>query len=55
MKTIKEIKLINGEDKITLREPLPTEDIEKTRKELHAIYSCNRILFTFEEENNGNK
>ncbi|WP_321479751.1 hypothetical protein [uncultured Bacteroides sp.] len=47
---IKEAKLIADDDSHTIiSEPIETDDLERTRKELHAIYTCDRILFTFED------
>jgi hypothetical protein len=48
---IKEAKLIADDNShIIINGPIETVDLERTRKELHAIYRCERILFTFEEE-----
>ncbi|MBP1615959.1 MAG: hypothetical protein H6Q13_3407 [Bacteroidetes bacterium] len=48
---IKEAKLIADDNShIIINGPIETADLERIRKELHAIYRCNRILFTFEEE-----
>ncbi len=30
-----------------IREPITTNDIEETRKELHGVCQCDRILFTY--------
>ena len=30
-----------------IKTPITTSDIERTRKELHGVYQCDRILFTY--------
>ena len=30
-----------------IMEPITTNSIEKVRKELHDVYQCDRILFTY--------
>ena len=53
---IKEAKLIADDDShIIINEPIETDNLERTRKELHAIYTCDRILLTFEEKAHENK
>lgn len=32
-----------------IKTPIATNDIEKTRKELHDVYQCDRILFTYNQ------
>jgi len=53
---IKEAKLIADDDShIIINGPIETDDLERTRKELHATYTCNRILFIFEGKAHENK
>lgn len=33
-----------------LKDPIETDDIEQTRRELHQTVECDRILFTYEEQ-----
>lgn len=42
------VELKRGEKLIdVIRDPIITNSIERIRKELHAVYQCDRILFTY--------
>ena len=38
-----------------IKTPITTNDIEKTRKELHDVYQCDRILFTYNQNDHESK
>lgn len=44
------VKYIIGRNKTVLRQKIPTEDIERTRKELHNLVKCDTIYFTYDTE-----
>lgn len=46
---ITKAEYITGQTKVIYREPIPADDIEQTRRELHQIIVCDRILLTYEE------
>lgn len=46
---ITKAEYITGTTKEIHREPIPSDDIEKTRSELHQMIVCDRILLTYEE------
>lgn len=53
---IVKVELKRGDRLIdVIREPITTNNIEKVRKELHGIYQCDRILFTYNQNDYGNK
>lgn len=39
----------SGHEPVILREEIVTNDIEKTRKELHQAHRCDRVLFHYNE------
>lgn len=44
------VEYISEGVKTTCRQEIPTEDIEKTRKELHGLVKCDTIYFTYHTE-----
>ena len=45
---IVKVELKRGDKLVdVIKTPITTNDIEKTRKELHGAYQCDRILFTY--------
>lgn len=48
---IKRIQCVSGEVTDTHYVNIETNNIEATRKELHACYQCDRILFSYEQIN----
>ena len=46
---IKRIQCVSGEVTDTHYVNIETNNIEATRKELHACYQCDRILFSYEQ------
>lgn len=40
--------MVNG-DKLVIKEPISTPDIESVRSELHGKYECKEIEFVYEE------
>ena len=45
---IVKVELKRGDKLVdVIKTPITTNDIEKTRKELHDVYQCDRILFTY--------
>lgn len=38
-----------GGDSEVLKESIETDDIEETRRELHQLYNCDRVLLSYEE------
>ena len=53
---IVKVELKRGDRLIdVIREPITTNSIEKVRKELHGIYQCDRILFTYNQNDHESK
>lgn len=46
---IRKAEYITGTTKEVHTEPIPSNDIEQTRSELHQMIVCDRILLTYEE------
>lgn len=44
------VEYITDGEKTVCRQEIPTEDIEKTRKELHGLVKCDTIHFTYNTE-----
>lgn len=44
------VEYITDGEKTVCRQEIPTEDIEKTRKELHGLVKCDTIYFTYHTE-----
>lgn len=44
------VEYITNCEKTVCRQEIPTEDIEKTRKELHGLVKCDTIYFTYHTE-----
>lgn len=48
--TIRKIEYITGSTRTVFKETIETDNIELTRKELHELFKCERILLVYESE-----